>query len=66
MTSVPLDMNPNILMGKFGVAKADLNSIAYACQDREFAEDVDKLEAFGGESWIEVIVLQVHCFRKDY
>ena len=31
MTSVPLDMNPNILMGKFGVAKADLNSIAYAC-----------------------------------
>ena len=49
----------DIPIGKFTISRSVLNSIAYACQDREFADEVDKLEKFGGDSWIEVIY---NCF----
>jgi hypothetical protein len=47
--------NDSTPVGKFLIAKTVLNSIAYACQDREFSEEVDKLEAYGGERGIEVM-----------
>ncbi len=51
----------DIKIGKFDIHRSILNSIAYACQDREFAEEVDLLEKYGGYSWIEVIY---NCFYK--
>lgn len=44
-------------IGKFRIPKVKLNNIAYATQDREFSEEVDKLEQNGGEKWIEVFDL---------
>lgn len=43
----------DIKIGKFDIHRSILNSIAYACQDREFSEEVDLLEKYGGYSWIE-------------
>ena len=37
------------VLGKFKVTKDQLTEIAYACQEREFSEEVDKIDAFGGE-----------------
>lgn len=40
--------------GKFRIAKDALTEIAYACQDREFSQEVDKLQEQGGDQWIQV------------
>jgi hypothetical protein len=49
-----LDENNAECYGKFLIPRVRLNNIAYLCQDREFSEEVDKLEESGGEKWLEV------------
>lgn len=43
-------------MGKFRVSKEKLMAIAYACQDRNFSEDVDLLETLGGTEVLEEVL----------
>ena len=43
-----------ICKGAFTIMPQTLNNIAYACQDREFSEEIDMLEQNGGETWLEV------------
>lgn len=40
-------------IGKFGVSKEKLIAIAYACQDRNFSEEVDLFESLGGSEKLE-------------
>ncbi|KAL4476839.1 hypothetical protein ABPG72_010676 [Tetrahymena utriculariae] len=49
-------------IGKFGISKEKLMAIAYACQDRNFSEDVDLLESAEG---VEVLEKHLHTNFKD-
>ncbi|EAS05962.2 calcium-translocating P-type ATPase, PMCA-type protein (macronuclear) [Tetrahymena thermophila SB210] len=49
-------------IGKFGISKEKLMAIAYACQDRNFSEDVDLLESVEG---VEMLEKHLHTNFKD-